>query len=130
MIASMCSDPKVLEVMKYVNIFISIIRIVVPLILIFTLMFKFMSVIKAGNEDELAKVKKTAVVNVIAAVIIFLIPNILGIIIKITFPKNDYNNCLEVDDTVITQAYENRMEKLVINAEETLSQSAYDSAML
>ena len=130
MIASICSDPKVLEVMKYVNIFISIIRIVVPLILIFTLMFKFMSVIKTGNEDELAKVKKTAVVNVIAAVIIFLIPNILGIIIKITFPKNDYNNCLEVDDTVITQAYENRMEKLVINAEETLSQSAYDSAML
>ena len=130
MIASICSEPKILEVMKYVNIFISIIRIVVPIILIFSASFKFISVIKTGDEDNLAKVKKTVVTNAIAAVIIFLIPNLVNIIVKISFSENDYKNCLNVKDEVIVQAYEDKMEKLVSKAEETLNIYDYNNAYL
>ena len=96
MIASICSEPKVLEVMRIVNIFISIIRIVVPIILIFVLVFKLISAITSNNDDALAKVKKTAVPNIVAAVIIFIIPTLINLIVKITFPNNDYQNCLKI----------------------------------
>ena len=129
MIASICSEPKVLEIMRLVNIFISIIRIIVPILLIFSLMFKFMSVIKTGNEDELAKVKKSSVINVVAAVLIFLIPNIISIIVKIGFKENDYDKCLEVNNKTITEAYEDKMENLVLKAEETLNINDYSNAL-
>ncbi len=129
MIASICSEPKVLEIMRLVNIFISIIRIIVPILLIFSLMFKFMSVIKTGNEDELAKVKKSSIINVVAAVLIFLIPNIISIIVKIGFKENDYDKCLEVNNITITEAYEDKMENLVLKAEETLNINDYSNAL-
>ena len=129
MIISICSDPKILEIMRLVNIFINIIRIIVPILLIFSLMFKFMSVIKTGNENELAKVKKSSVINVVAAVLIFLIPNIISIIVKIGFKENDYDKCLEVNNITITEAYEDKMEKLVLKAEETLNINDYSNAL-
>ena len=130
MIASICSEPTVLKVMKYINLFISIIRIVVPIILIFVASFKYISVIKTGDEDNLNKVNKTVITNAIAAVIIFLIPNLVNIIVKISFSENDYKNCLEANDAIIVQAYEDKMEKLVSKAEETLNIYDYNNAQL
>lgn len=130
MILSICSEPKILEIMKYVNIFISIIRVVVPIILIFSVSLKFISVIKIGDEDNLNKVKKSVLNNVIAAVIIFLIPNIINIIIKLTFPNSDYKNCINVSEEVITSAYEEKIEKLVAMSEESLSIYDYNNAYL
>ena len=128
MIASICSEPKVLEIMRLVNIFISIIRIVVPLLLIFSLLFKFISVIKTGNEDNLAKVKKSVIYNITAAVIIFLIPNIINLIVKISFPNNDYKNCINTNYDVIVKAYNDKEEILVSKAEETLNINDYNNA--
>ena len=130
MAASICSEPKILEAMKYVNIFVSIIRIVVPIILIFSASFKFISVIKTGDEDNLNKVKKSVITNAIAAVIIFLIPGLISLIVKISFSENDYKNCLEANDAIIVQAYENKIEKLVALAEETLNIYDYNNAYL
>ena len=59
MIASICSEPKILEVMRLVNIFINIIRIVVPILLIFTLIFKFAKATINDDKDNLQKVLKT-----------------------------------------------------------------------
>ncbi len=128
MIASICSEPKILEVFRVVNIFINIIRIVVPILLIFSLMFKFMSVIKTGNDDNLNKVKHSAVYNIVAAVIIFLIPNIVNIIVKMTFSDNDYKNCLTTNYEVIIDAYNNKMESLVSKAEQTINIHDYNVA--
>jgi hypothetical protein len=129
MIASICSDPKVLEVMKLIDLFISIIKIVVPIILIFILMFKFTGAIMSGNDDGLKKVQKTAPYNIIAAVLIFLIPNFIGLIVNITFPKNDFNNCIEVSDEAITKLYNDKIEKLVLKVEKTLNIYDYTSAV-
>ena len=130
MIASICSEPTVLKVMKYVNLFISIIRIVVPIILIFVASFKYISVIKTGDGDNLNKVNKTVITNAIVAVIIFIIPNLVNIIVKISFSENDYKNCLEANDAIIVQAYEDKMENLVSKAEETLNIYDYNNAQL
>ena len=130
MIASICSEPTVLKVMKYVNLFISIIRIVVPIILIFVASFKYISVIKTGDGDNLNKVNKTVITNAIAAVIIFIIPNLVSLIVKISFSENDYKNCLEANDAIIVQAYEDKMEKLVSKAEETLNIYDYNATQL
>ena len=128
MLASICSEPKVLEVMRIIDIFVDIIRIVVPLLLIFSLMFKFMSAIKTGEEDNLAKVKKSAVTNVVAALVIFLIPNIVNIVVNVTFPNSDYKNCLNVTMAEVNVSYENKMERLIKRAEETLNMNDYNAA--
>ncbi len=131
MIASICSDPSVLKIMRIVNIFISIIRIVVPILLIFVLMFKLISAITNNDKDSLAKVKKTVPSNIIAAVIIFLIPNVISIVVKITFPNNDYKSCIKnISIEQIEIAYINRMDDLVRKAEETLDINDYNNAML
>ena len=128
MIASICSEPTILKVMKYVNIFISIIRIVIPIILIFVASFKYISVIKTGDEDNLNKVNKTVITNAIAAVVIFLIPNLVSLIVKISFSENDYKNCLNVSDETITNAYISKTERLVLKAEKTLNINDYNNA--
>ncbi len=131
MLASICSEPKVLEVMRIVNTVISIIRIVVPILLIFVLAFKLISAITNNDKDSLAKVKKTAIPNIVAAVIIFLIPTLINIVIEITIKDNEYKQCLQVksiDD--IQNIYLNKMEELVSKAEETLDINDYNNAML
>ncbi len=131
MIASICSEPKVLEVMRIVNIFISIIRIVVPILLIFVLVFKLISAVTSNDNDSLAKVKKTAIPNIVAAVIIFILPTLINLIVKITFPNNDYINCLKVTTTKeIQNIYLERIEALVSKAEETFNINDYNNAML
>ena len=131
MIASICSDPKVLGVMRIVNIIIDIIRIVVPILLIFVLIFKLVSAITNNDKDALAKVKKSAIPNIVATVIIFLIPSLISLIVKITFPNNDYINCIKIKSIAqINEVYENKMEELVSKAEETLNINDYNNAML
>ena len=58
MIASICSEPKVLEVMRIINLLISIIRVIVPIMLIISLMIKFAVAITKSDNDILLSVKK------------------------------------------------------------------------
>lgn len=55
-----------------------------------------MSVIKTGDEDSFSKVKKSVITNIVAAVIIFLIPSLVNIVVKISFSNSGYKNCLVV----------------------------------
>lgn len=131
MIISICSEPKVLEIMRLINILINIIRIVIPIILIFSVSLKFASVIKSGNEDSFSKIKKSVITNSIAAIIIFLIPTFINIIVKISFPNSDYKNCLSVRTIEeINKIYEEKEEKLIKIAEESLDINDYNNAYL
>ena len=130
MIASICSNPKVLEVMRYINIFITIIRIVVPILLIFSLSFKLIKAVTSGNEDGLSKVKKNAPSNIIAAVVIFLIPSIVSLIVKVSFPNSDYKECLIIKSSdEINILYDNKMSEYVSIAAETLDINDYANAL-
>ena len=128
MIFSICSEPKVLEVMRIINLLIGIVKVVVPIILIINLMIKFTKAV-AGDADMLNKVKKSAISNVIAAVLIFLTPTIITIIVGISFPNRDYKNCLEVKTREqINKIYIDKEEELVSLVEETINLNDYGNA--
>ena len=130
MILSICSEPKILEIMRIVNIFINIIQIVVPILLIFTLIFKFIKATINDDQDNLQKVLKTVPSNLIAAVIIFLVPYLVSMVVKVSFPNDDYKNCLNVKTVEqLNKIYEDRIEKLISKAEETLNINDYTNAI-
>ena len=129
MILSICEDPKVLEISRLINIFITIIRIVVPIALIFSLMFKLVSAVSKGDEDGLSKVKKIVPKNLIAASIIFLVPTIVRLVVRVTASDISYENCLRVVSvSEIQTAYKNKMEELMLRAEENVDMDNYNVA--
>ena len=130
MILSICSEPKVLEIMRIVNILITIIQIIAPIVLIFTLIFKFVKSTINDDQDSLQKVLKTVPSNIIASVLIVLIPFFVSMVVKISFPNSDYKNCLTVKTIEqLNEAYENKMVVLIDNVRETLSISDYNNAL-
>ncbi len=128
LIMSICSVPEVLEVMRIINMVILIVKIAVPILLILTGMITLMKTIKVGNEDLLAKAKKQLVNNCIAAIVIFLIPTLVNVIVKISDTNNEYRDCLYADTEIINDAYASRAASLVSKAESTKSYNDYYAA--
>ena len=129
MILSICEDPKVLEIARLINIFVTAIRIVVPIVLIFALMFKLISAIMSDNADGLKKVLKIAPKNLAAAAIVFLIPSIVRLAVRFTSGDTSYDNCLKVvSSEEIELAYESKMEELMLRAEEYVDMDNYSVA--
>lgn len=128
MILSICSNPQVLEVMRIINMIILIIKIAVPILLILTGMITLMSTIKTGNDDLLAKAKKQLISNSIAAVVIFLIPTLVNVIVKISDTNNEYKDCLYADTEIISNAYTSRAEELLSSAEKSKIYNDYYAA--
>ena len=130
MILGICESPNVLEVMNIVVIIIKVIITVVPIILLFSLIFKAISAITKNNQDALAELKKKAVPNIVAAVLIILIPTLVSLIVTISFPDSDYTKCIkDISQESIQKVYEDKAEKLVSQAEETLNINDYSAAM-
>ena len=65
MIASICSEPKFLEIISKINLLINIIRIAVPIVLIIVLALKFAKVVASGDTNEMEKIN----INMIKLVI-------------------------------------------------------------
>ena len=128
MILSICSVPEVLEVMRIINMVILIIKIAVPILLILTGMITLMKTINVGNEDLLAKAKKQLVNNCIAAIVIFLIPTLVNVIVKVSDTNNQYRDCLYADTEIINEAYSNKAETLVSIAESSKTYNDYYAA--
>ena len=129
LVMSICSNPEVLEVMRIVNMAIMIIKIAVPIILILVGMITLMKTIKVGNDDLLAKAKKQLINNALAAVVIFLIPTLVNVIVKVSDSTNQYRDCLYADSTIINDAYISRAEALVSKAEQTKTYNDYYDAL-
>ena len=128
MILSICSNPQVLEVMRIINMVILIIKIAVPILLILTGMITLMSTIKTGNDDLLAKAKKQLISNSIAAIVIFLIPTLVNVIVKISDTNNEYRDCLYADTEIISNAYVSRANELLSSAEKSKTYNDYYAA--
>lgn len=128
MILSICSNPQVLEVMRIINMVILIIKIAVPILLILTGMITLMSTIKTGNDDLLAKAKKQLISNSIAAIVIFLIPTLVNVIVKISDSNNEYRDCLYADTEIISNAYVSRANELLSSAEKSKTYNDYYAA--
>ena len=126
MILNVCDLPDVLKVMRIVNIAITIIKVIVPIILIVSAMIDFA---RAVSNSELNKISKTMINKVIAAVLVFLMPTFVKIIANLTL-NHEYEACMgDITLEVIYNAYNNQMDDLLKKAEESLDTNDYNYAL-
>ena len=88
-----CKNPNSLKVFKFIGNLLKVAFIVVPILLIVLGSIDFMKAVVAGKEDDIKKAQSVFVKRIIAAVIVFLIPLIVNIIMGI-LPGADGSNCL------------------------------------
>ena len=128
MIAGICSEPFVLEIMRIVNTLIGLLKIAVPLILIVIIMINIGKGIVEG-EEELNKAIKGSISKLIAAILIFFVPTIVVSVFKLTLPNSEFLDCLTVKTKEdISKVYVSRIEEYIRRASESLSVEDYDSA--
>ena len=56
-------------------------------------MITLLKTIRVGEEDSLAKAKKQLVNNALAAIIVFLVPTIVSVLVKVSFSNGEYKAC-------------------------------------
>jgi len=96
MILSLCSDANVLKILRYIKIIINIIFLIVPILLLITASISYLKAISNADKDGIAKTNKAMISKCIAAVIIFFIPLITKMIVKLaSTDENDYISCIE-----------------------------------
>ena len=128
-ILSICSEPSIMEVMRIVMLLINIIKVVVPIILIISLMIKFAGAVTKNDQDLLNKAAKEAIPSAIAAVLIFLVPTFVDIVVKATFPNSDYSKCISgISKESIEEAYNKKMDELIKVATTSLTNVDYSNA--
>ena len=128
-ILSICSEPSIMEVMRIIVLFINIIKVVVPIILIISLMIKFAGAVTKNDQDLLNKAAKTAIPSAIAAVLIFLVPTFVDIIVRLTFPNSSYSECISgISKETVSAAYNKKMDELISYAKESLTNADYSNA--
>ena len=128
MLLSICSEPKVLEVMRIVNIVIQIIRIVIPILLI---LFCMIDGVRATMSGDLEPLKKSIVARCIAAILIFFIPMFVSVIVNSTTANYDYKNCLVIRTrSQINAIYNTREEEYVSKAETSKNMNDYNTAII
>lgn len=132
-ILSICDNPDILQVMRIVNIVITIIKIAVPILLIIFIMIELISAIT--DEEKLKKVTTGAVKKFIAAVLIFLIPTLVQAIVVVTLGNENaadgYKNCLKnLTLEQINQIYEQNAIDAITKAESTLDYNDYSNAVI
>jgi len=129
LVLDICENVDVLKVINIVVIILKIIQIVVPIVLMFSLMFKMIGAMTKHDDDAIASLKKKAVPNIVAAVLIFIVPLLVGIIMNVTLPDSEYTKCIVgISSEKLQQAYEEKAERLVSKAEETLNINDYVNA--
>ncbi len=96
MILSLCSDANILKILRYIKIVINIIFVIVPILLLVTASISYLKAISNTDKDGIAKTNKAMISKCIAAVIIFFIPLITKMIVKLaSTDENDYISCIE-----------------------------------
>ena len=132
-ILSICDNPDVLQVMRIINIVITVIKIAVPILLIIFIMIELIGAV--ADEEKFKKVTSGAVKKFIAALLIFLIPTFIQVIVVNVVGSNEtneeYKNCLkDLSVEQINKIYEKNALEAIVKAESTNNYSDYSNAVL
>ena len=128
----MCLNPLFLRILYLTKIAINILRFLVPLFLIFKLILSVYQRIINPKDSEGIKIIRD---RIIAAVIVFLVPTIVGLVISFitTVSGTDVNNglnvCLEFSNLEYIEKLEKKLDDEQLNAyldESQLNLSEYD----
>lgn len=91
--ASFCESQAIVNVMYLVGLVVFGIKVVVPIILIIVGMTKFVTAISHQDDKEVKKAQEALVQKAIAAVIVFLITMIVGLLMGI-IGGTAYEDCM------------------------------------
>jgi len=126
MILDVCAEPNILKTMRIVKLIINFLKIIVPIILIVSASMTFT---KATANGENTKAFQSLIRKIVAAAAIFLIPTIVGILLRLTNPNNGYYNCFKnATKEGIIAAYKVQAEYVLLNAKTSLTESSYAEA--
>ena len=83
MLVDVCSDDTVLKVMGIIKLVMQVICIVVPIVLILLGSIDLFKAVTAGKDEDIKKRQQTLIKRVIAAVIVFLVPTIVTVLMNL-----------------------------------------------
>lgn len=115
---NLCETAGFLRVLLFLKYFIRIIFIVLPIILIITMIIKIAKIVLSGKQDELKALLPDFIKRVIAALIIFFVPNIVKFVMSMVTDQMAYiDTCLD-KATVENIKYYQKLEpvKLALDA--------------
>lgn len=128
-ILSICNEPSLMNVIRIVVLLINIIKIVIPIVLIVFLVIKIMGAVTKQDQEEIMKIVRSSIPNLIAAVLIFLVPTFVDIVARLSFPNSDYAKCISgISKEKVEEAYISNMDHLIDVAEESGIYSDYANA--
>ena len=131
MVLSVCSNPDLLSVMLLVNQIIKLLTLLVPIGLIIFSSIDLLKAVIATDPEGIAKKKQAIPKRALAAVIIFLIPSIINLVMNVADDTFEYSSCFtNATKETISAAYINRADNAVAKAESTLNKIDYDNASL
>jgi hypothetical protein len=87
-----CQQPGVLRTMKIIGLIISVIKVLLPVIIIITGMITFAKVVISGKDEDFKESAKTMIKKVIAGIIIFLIPEMIHFVFVKVVNSNSTSN--------------------------------------
>jgi len=94
----MCVNPIFLQVVFVVKTVVRIITIIVPIVLIIATMITFVKVVTSG-EQEFQKALKSSISKFVAAVLVFLVPTFVSLLMGLLTTHANYESCwVNADD--------------------------------
>ena len=117
-----CDDGDILNTIRIGIIIVNIVKVILPLLVIFFAIKDFTSVVTSGKNEKMSEAIKMFAMRVIAALIVFFLPTIIDNFIGLI--GNDaltYHTCIEnATPEGIKQAYYEREKWLIAKAKKSL----------
>ncbi|MCI8575803.1 MAG: hypothetical protein HFI09_04970 [Bacilli bacterium] len=100
---SYCSDDlELLKTFKFIGRILSIVKILIPLVIIVLGAIDFFKAVVASKDDEIKKSMKSLMFRVLAGVIIFFIPTIVNLVFMLIDDWGNYRTDYSVCSTCVT----------------------------
>ncbi|MCI8575802.1 MAG: hypothetical protein HFI09_04965 [Bacilli bacterium] len=87
-----CSNPNFIKPFKLLGRIFSVVKIIIPIIIIAFGVVDFFKAIVASKDDEIKKASKSLMMRLIAGVCIFFLPAIIHFVFRLVDDWNDYES--------------------------------------
>ena len=104
-IVSICENSNVLKIILFIKTLIEIVKFIIPMLLIIMVSLDLGKGIISGNEKQ-SEIIKASSNRILAAVIIFLLPTIVNLVMVLVDEKTSYESCWANAEISIIKKYE------------------------
>ena len=130
MILSVCQDPDILSVMNIFNKVITIIKIMVPILIVITALISVGKAIAWGEDNDIKNAVQVMIIKFFVGATIWFIPTFVESVMMIVDPQSDYMDCFnKASKENIKKAYLAIAQRAVNDAERTIDPDYYSDAM-